>query len=89
MRELWHLDLGLGLVAEGYDILEEDEYIRQQVLDVEGMGEHLMDNAEETGSAALGQAAFIFHRLSISFIFIVACVILVFHFHSSSLWHVL
>lgn len=58
VRELWHLDLGLGSVEEGYDIVEGEDYIQQQQLAVglEGIGDHAMENAKDTGSTALGVA---------------------------------
>lgn len=55
VRELWHLDMGLGWVGEGFDLVEEDQYLQQQqlVVGLEGMGEHDNEHAEDSGSAAV------------------------------------
>lgn len=48
------MDLGLGYVGDGFDIVEEEDYLQEQQLLVgaEGMSDHLMENADDLVSAA-------------------------------------
>ncbi|KAK1358885.1 hypothetical protein POM88_043359 [Heracleum sosnowskyi] len=56
VRELWRLDMGLGLVDERFQVVEEDEAeaedTEEEDEEVEGMGEWLV---QHLGSQSLGR----------------------------------
>ncbi|KAK1373849.1 hypothetical protein POM88_030042 [Heracleum sosnowskyi] len=53
VREIWHLDMGLGLATGNFDLIEEEDYleIQQQEIEVEQVGDWLLN---DEGSANIG-----------------------------------